>query len=272
MIIEPVKNYKIPAYPTIERYVYNPQEFLQHAPHSWLGNAAVWTALVAFTVGGSSCVYAQKTNTEQTDKKPNKSDPSQQEQQQTSFVAPIFIHGKGVSSFGCIVIMPPVIISEQDAMEIIKIEFAKHNIKLEKTDKNINIEVNKYDWRNNKFNKLAKKVEFDAYNADFDFVLEYISDDDFNKYGDDDERYAGSSVSIDNYKALAEKLQKQIKEERKLNAVVFYDPAAYVDSEDRKNLSWEEIERKGKEKSKQLLIQQVADFIEWLKEEKLLTE
>jgi len=34
MKIEPVKNYKTPAYPTIERYVYNPQEFLRHAPHS----------------------------------------------------------------------------------------------------------------------------------------------------------------------------------------------------------------------------------------------
>ena len=273
MIIEPVKNYKTPAYPTIERYVYNPQEFLRHAPHSWLGNAAVWTALVAFSLNSGSCARNPKHPVTQTDKKSDKKDQTQQKKQkQISFVAPVFIHGEGISAFGCEVVAPPVIISEQDAMEIIKNEFAKHNILFEKTDKNINIEVNKYDWRNNKFNKSAKKIEFDAYNADLDFVFEYISSDDFNQYGDDDKEYAYSSVSINNYKALAEKLQKRIKKEKKLNAVVFYDPVAYLDREDRVNLSWDEMEAKGKGKSKELLIQQVTDFIEWLKKEKLLTE
>jgi len=272
MKIEPVKNYKTPAYPTIERYVYNPQEFLRNTPHSWLENAAVWTALVAFSLNNSSCVQSPKSAVTQTDKKPNKNDKTQQAQRKISFVAPIFIHGEGISAFGCEVAAPPVIISEQDAMEIIKNEFAKHHILFEKTDKSINIEVNKYNWRNNKFNESIKKMEFDAYNANLNFVLEYISSDDFNQYGDDDKDYAGSSVSLSNYKALAENLQKQIKKEGKLNAVVFYDPAARIDREDRKNLSWDEMEAKRMEKSRQLLIQQVTDFIEWLKKENIFTE
>ncbi|MDR1516611.1 MAG: SPASM domain-containing protein [Dysgonamonadaceae bacterium] len=82
MKIEPVKNHKTPSYPTIERYVYNPHEFLRHAPHSWRGNTAVWTALVAFTIGSNNCTNAQTTKpaTEQTDKKPIKKQQSQQRQ------------------------------------------------------------------------------------------------------------------------------------------------------------------------------------------------
>ena len=130
MKIKPVKNYKVPTYPTIERYVYNPQEFLRHTPHSWLGNAAVMTALATFSLNNSSCAQNPKPVIMQNDKKPNKSDQTQYTQQQISFVAPVFIHGDGVSSFGCVMVAPPVIISEQDAMEIVKSEFAKHSINL----------------------------------------------------------------------------------------------------------------------------------------------
>ena len=272
MTIEPVKNYKTPAYPTIERYVYNPQEFLRNAPRSWFGNKAVMTALLAFTVGGTNCVYGQiiKPDTEQTDKKPNKNDQTQQEeQQQISFVAPIFIHGNGVSSFGCVMVTPPVIISEQDAMEIIKNEFAKHNIKLEtKTDKSIDVQVKEYDFKKEEVVTKTKKMQFDGFSPDLNFVVEFVSDRDA-EYADNEEGY-WSSVWSNDLKSLAEKLQKQIKEDGKLNAVVFYDPVTYV--KDRKNLSWKEIEEKGKEESKKLLIQQVTDFIKWLKKEKLLTE
>jgi len=272
MTIEPVKNYKTPAYPTIERYVYNPQEFLQHTPNSWIGNATVMTALLAFTVVGTNCVYGQiiKPNTEQTDKKPNESDQTQQEeQQQISFVAPIFIHGKGISSFGCVMVTPAVIISEQDAMEIIKNEFAKHNIKFEtKTDKSIDVLVKEYDFTKNEVVTKTKKKQFDGFCPDLNFVVEFVSNRDAD-YADNEKEYF-SSVWSNNLKSLAEKLQKQIKEEGKLNAVVFYDPVTYVN--DRKNLSWKEMEVKGKKESKKLLIQQVTDFIMWLKKEKLLTE
>jgi hypothetical protein len=272
MTIEPVKKYKTPAYPTIEQYVYNPQEFLQHTPHSWLGNAAVMTALLAFTVGGTNCVYGQiiKSNTEQIDKKPNESDQTQQEEQQKiSFVAPVFIHGDGISSFGCVMVTPPVIISEQDAMEIIKNEFAKHNIKLEtKTDKSIDVQVKEYDFKKEEVVTKIKKMQFDGFSPDLNFVVEFVSDNDV-EYADDEKDY-WISVWSNNLKSLAEKLQKQIKEDGKLNAVVFYDPVTYV--KDGKNLSWKEIEVKGKAESKKLLIQQVTDFIKWLKKEKLLTD
>ena len=279
MTIEPVKNYKTPAYPTIERYVYNPQEFLQHAPHSWLGNAAVMTALLAFSLNNSSYAQNPKPAVTQTDKQPNKNNQTQQKQQQTFHVAPIFVHGEGVSSFGCVMVTPPVIISEQDAMEIIKNEFAKHNIVIDSTKQSITIPVKKLEWvkKNPKFIK-SKKLEFDGEIKKLNFFVEYVSNYDNDLYEDDDYKINKngeveqwfSSVHSAHIKELAEKIREKIKKDNELNAVVFYDPVSYV--EDRKNLSWREMEEKGKEKSKELLIQQVTDFIEWLKKEKLLTE
>jgi len=71
-------------------------------------------------------------------------------------------------------------------------------------------------------------MDFDAYNANLNFVFEYVSSDDFNQYGDDDKEYAGSSVSVntirfiryflcskmmhnvENYKSKVEKLFNRI--------------------------------------------------------------
>jgi hypothetical protein len=234
------------------------------------------TALLAFTVGGTHCVYGQITNpnTEQTDKKSNKRDQIQQEQQQISHVAPIFVHGKGISAFGCEIVAPPVIISEQDALEIIRNEFAKHNIKLEtKTDKSIDIKVKEYDYNKNEVVTKTKKMQFDGFSPDLNFVVEFVSDRDAT-YADKEESYLCSTWS-NNLKSLAEKLQNQIKEEGKLNAVIFYDPVTRTKRDRNDKNYWnnyEKIKKAAQEESKQLLIQQVADFIKWLKKEKLFTE
>ena len=155
MIIKPVRNYKTPAYPTIEQYVYHPQELLRYAPHSWLGNAAVWTALVAFSVGGNSCksgkkpanesveivdiqndnIQPQQKNTDTIQVVDNQSKPIRKQIQKQeisdtkSCVAPIFVHGDGIGAFGCMVTAPPVILSEEDALQIIKAGLAKHNLR-----------------------------------------------------------------------------------------------------------------------------------------------
>ena len=297
MTIEPVKNYKTPAYPTIERYVYSPQEFLRYAPHSWLGNAAVMTALLAFTVGGTNCVYGQTTkpDTEQTDKKPIKNDQTQQEeQQQISFVAPVFVHGDGRGSFGCVVIAPPVILSEEEAMQIIKNEFAKHNIVVDSTKQSITIPVKKLEWVNEKPKFInSKKMEFDGEIKKLNFFIEYVSDYDNDLYEDDDYKINKngeveqwfSSVSSTHTKELAEKIREEIKKNNKLNAAIFYDPITkmnYREDLENKNTNkwtdkdWRDYYNKNHktaiEKSHELLINQVTDFIEWLKKEKLLTE
>ena len=312
MKVEPVKNYKTPAYPTIERYVYNPQEFLRHAPHSWLGNTVVITALLAFTVGGTNCVYGQiiKPNTEQSDKKPNKRDQKQREQQQISHIAPIFVHGDGRGSFGCIVVTPPVILSEDDALQIIKAELAKHNLILDSTNQSIQIPVNKIEWRNDTIPNIIKEknLKFDGEIKNISFLIEYLSSDDYNNFEDDDFEIgengeisvSWSSVSGIDTKQMANSIREKILKDNKHNAVVFYDPMVRFDerkldkSIKREEIDWgsfrnmtEEEQEKLLEKlskihyqqtkpirmeARKLLIQQVDDFVKWLKKEKLITE
>ena len=294
MTIEPVKSYKAPAYPTIERYVYHPQEFLQNTPHSWLGNTAVMTALLAFTAGGSNCVYGQirKPNIEQTDKKA--SDKGKYQQKEIPHVAPIFVHGDGTGAFGCVATAPPVILSEEDALQIIKNEFAKHNIVVDSTKQSITISVKKLEWvkEKPKFIK-SKKMGFDGEIKNLNFFIEYVSNYDYDLYEDDDyeinkngevEQWF-SSVSGTHTKELAEKIREEIKKDNKLNAAIFYDPITKmnyrenlenVNTDKWTNKDWRDYYNKNHkaaiEKSHELLINQVTDFIDWLKNEKLLTE
>ena len=45
-------------------------------------------------------------------------------------VAPIFKHGEGRGATGCIVVSPPVFLSEEEALQIVKEELAKHGVQL----------------------------------------------------------------------------------------------------------------------------------------------
>lgn len=47
-----------------------------------------------------------------------------------TIVAPIFEHGKGRGLTGCIVVSPPVFLSEEEAMQIVREELGKHGIQL----------------------------------------------------------------------------------------------------------------------------------------------
>ena len=290
MKIEPVSLYKTPAYPTIEQFVYNPHDFLRHAPHAWLGNAAVMTALLAFATGGSNGVYGQsiKPATEQTDKKPNKTDPSQQEQQPVSHIAPIFVHGDGTGSLGCIVVTPPVNISEAEALQIIENELAKHHLTLDSTNRSVQIPVKKIDWIDETYNLINEQsLEFDREIQPVNFLLEYVSyrdcldfeDDDFEikeMNGETGISQSWSSVSDYDTKQMANSIRETMLKENKHNAVVFYDPVVNVAWDGMKNVNdlLQAIEREPekKQEARQLLIRQVTDFIEWLKKEKLLNE
>ena len=45
-------------------------------------------------------------------------------------VAPIFKHGEGRGATGCVVVSPPVFLSEEEGMQILREELAKHGIQL----------------------------------------------------------------------------------------------------------------------------------------------
>ena len=45
-------------------------------------------------------------------------------------VAPIFEHGDGRGATGCVVVSPPVFLSEEEGMQILREELAKHGVHL----------------------------------------------------------------------------------------------------------------------------------------------
>jgi hypothetical protein len=51
-----------------------------------------------------------------------------------TIVAPLFEHGEGRGATGCIVVSPPVFLSEEEAMQIIREELGKHGIRLRPGD------------------------------------------------------------------------------------------------------------------------------------------
>src|SRR5450759_3640970 len=103
MKIEPIREYMGPRLPTREIVDENP-ELLRLLPKRWQTNSTVVAALTACLVM-TSCRNGQAAST------PTK-------------VAPVFEHGKGVGSFGCIAVNPPIFLSEDEARQVI-VEEAK---------------------------------------------------------------------------------------------------------------------------------------------------
>lgn len=109
MNVAPVRTYKEPKYPVKDILDANP-ELLNIMPRRWQGNPAVLAALASMCLMASSV----RVSADQQKKQPV----------QKSHVAPIFKHGNGQGSFGCISCNPPVFLSEDEARQVI-VEEAK---------------------------------------------------------------------------------------------------------------------------------------------------
>jgi hypothetical protein len=124
MEIKSVNNSRQPNYPTIELFVKHPELLSRNIPNSWLKNQLVATSFAAFLFSSCGTSMAQTIeNIEIVDtlKNDNSKITPQKKKADNNVtnVAPIFTHGKGRGSTGCIVMSPPVFISEDEAIKII---------------------------------------------------------------------------------------------------------------------------------------------------------
>lgn len=279
MKVKAVKYYNQPNYPTIEKYSSNPELFLNHAPKSWIDNAKIWTALVAFSLSTSQCNAQDKPkdSTEKIDQKNKKDAGIENQKLNKSFVAPIFVHGEGAGATGCVVMNPPVFITEEEAKQVIINEFKKNNIDIDiNTKKQITLSKKQVDFETNKQNTIQINHQFDGYNQKLNFVFDFISSEDYYQLKDEDGYL--SSVSSFNYQKLANDLRSKILEKKDINAVIFYDPIVYAEeinldrnaTEKEWRKAYEEKEKSATEEAKKQLILQVDDFISWLKKENYL--
>jgi len=94
MDLKPITRYAAPRYPTNAYLVEHP-ELLRLVPKRWRGNKVVLRTLSATIFLVISC------------------------QGQAAKVAPVFVHGAGRGTFGCVAINPPVVLSEDEARQVI---------------------------------------------------------------------------------------------------------------------------------------------------------
>lgn len=283
MEIKSITESRQPNYPTIELFIKHPELLSRNIPGNWLKNRFVATSLAGFLLSSCGTVTTKKsTETEIIDtlkidnQRENKKISTIAAQESTSTqknkmiennivtnVAPIFAHGDGRGAAGCIVMSPPVFISEDEAMKIIldKLKAEGYNFST-KNCPTFSFRVlpiaNECDEPKG---KVKIKLRMDAYNSNSKWAIQFISTNDHDKFKNDN---CWSSVSGYDTKEAAEIINQELKKQYKTNAVVFYDPMPGVKD-------YKEYEITEKE-ANELLLAQVTDFIKWLKQNNIVIE
>jgi hypothetical protein len=282
METKPLLNYKTPSYPRIEVVFSDPDLLLKNMPVSWRGNKLIVTAMISFSLSACKGQSDDPGNVSQMEQlvndNTNRSD-SIISKQDSAKIAPIFVHGDGVGASGCVMIAPPVYLSEEDALNIISGELKKVGltfndkfkgdpimISRKKVVYNENENIKNWEERYSDTTEI-KNLYPDAYNKDLNMIIEFVSYEDYEAFGDEKPEF--SSVSEYLIKSSAEKIQKVFKEKGKYSSVVFYDPVGWGDISNREQ-GWDEMEKEGRKKAVEMLKLQVADFIEWLKNEGII--
>jgi hypothetical protein len=251
IFVTPVQKYSLPKYPSLSD-VCNDPVLLKKLPTRWQRNAKVIAAaglLSAIMI--SSCVV------------------SNADSRNFLNVAPIFIHGGGTGSDGCVMVIPPVFLSEQEALAIIKSVAESGGLN--------------FDTRPPEF--IATKNEIDDY---------VIGKGEISlKYYDSKKRVAVTyipmrsaemlhknrgwmSVSSYNARKLADMTAEDLsKQEGDIAVGVFYESGGDKQDEELNLINTflqnaydravvDERLTKTKELSEKNLREQVRDFIEWL--------
>jgi len=115
MDLSPVRSYPEPAYPTRCVLLADPGILQRHIPPSWRRLAGVGGILAFFL---HAEVLAGET--------PPPAAPGDA----AVTVAPIFRHGAGRGSFGCMAVAPPVFLSEEEALAVIGEELGRKGVVL----------------------------------------------------------------------------------------------------------------------------------------------
>lgn len=283
MDLKPVKNYKSPKYPDKKIILTNP-DMLKLVPNRWsksISTQIAFSSLLIMTLTACGQKYDNSSKSFVPESTPAgasvySSEHPDNSNNPTECVAPIFEHGDGTGSFGCDSVAPPAFLSEEEAYQIIRDEAMKRGIYLERTNellKDIQIPVTYMFPLNHIPNpdnpdefipvypsktKNAGNLALDGYQESKKIGFEFVSVDDFKGWQEKSDTWA----SVEEYKVLdaAKTLREGIAEKTNNKYIgVFYDPIADVD------FSTADSYDKMKKSSEELLRQQIADFIEWLK-------
>lgn len=296
MEVKPLKSYKTPTYPEKYRVLRDPN-ILKILPQRWKGNAKVGIALssvLMLMLAGCGQKAAGNAGTPGTENAKEGTGVGQTNGIVT--VAPIFEHGTGRGSFGCVSVAPPAFLSEAEAYEVIAEEVKREGLVLEKGGPvidGVEMPLTSLVYTSEEERTAAPKsvkgsLEPDGYDRSKSIAYEFVSKEDILAWQDKDQ---GVMSSVDSYDAIdtAKRLKDGL-QGRSGNATVaiFYDPMGY-DQEvgdkyreefrkisENEKLSEEEKDQKFREANQSyeeelneiktnLLREQVKEFLEWLK-------
>jgi len=298
MKIKPVLNTPTPKYP--DKYNEEIRHILVAAkPHRWLGTSLISALSVSIALGLSGCTGDSVNRNDgqlsngtdvQSPLITNGSDnyvlmgdpvPVYTPTPLESIFIPLFEHGPGTGGIGCVAIVAPVFMSEEEAVAILSAAFADAGIILGQSDDtlyNINLPVTNVDGVPVDPDMIIQgdlvpsgKLE------EFNFPVVFISRNDiwdWHQDLDDGPRISWSKFNVINAaRTLAE---------NNSGIVVFYDPIAGIvdynemrhleredgESDEDFNRRWllkvHELEEAARSESEKMLRQQVEAFIAWL--------
>jgi len=278
MEIKPVKIKRKPGYPTIKTFVDNPELLSKNVPFAWIRNQYAATTLATFILcgcGNQSNAQKEKpaivvvSNDIHTDKPTE----IQNQKQDSVKIAKIFSHGDGSGAIGCVVESPPVLISEDEARKIIFAALKAENIDFSITETPVlkfdalPIANGCFDEKDLKTAKKAKiEIKMDGYNAKNNLAIEYVSANVYNKFKTDEG--CESTLLGFSTKYAAELIRNELITQGNINAAVFYDPLIKVEFKKKEKFetTWKNVNNMAREQ----LLEQVKDFIDWIKKEGII--
>lgn len=237
MKTQPMKRYRTPYYPIRLDILSDPGLLERHTPFAWK-KTAVMASLTALLMGVNEGITKEKA----------------------AVVAPIFEHGDGQGAVGCMMVAPPVFLSEEEALQIIQEELQQAKVvlpireypipgvEIQKKKRILNIDsikknVKVENGNNNNKNSASKIIRFATNNLTKDEILstapyscdiasasqhiavEFVSLEEYFDLGGAKTDY----MSVQSYelKETALKLSENVKKNGKnLYFGAFYDPHA----------------------------------------------
>lgn len=260
MEITPLRNYPQPEYPTATAFHQNGLQLMRHIPRRWRF-AKTLGSVLAFTILSGLCACSLQNSEKNTDT-----------EKAISESVPLFVHGNGRGSYGCVSIAPPVFLSEDEAAQVIRETAEEYGLSFTKKGTVAGDALPYTSLYEEMEDTYKGELPLDGYDASTGLGYLFVSRDDIVSWHKDTGVYA--SVEFFDTKGTAEKLAATVK-----NTAVFYDPGTDSDLRDRyfKDAENPYIEENlaaymaaQKTQAEEKLRAQVMDFIAWLQAQGIL--
>lgn len=255
--ISPVRIHPAPAYPQ-QPVIASDPALLARLPLRWQRSrrAASCAGLFALlTLTGCSMPVSQQTSQPSPSPSPTPA----------PFKVPFFVHGEGLGSFGCVMVAPPVYLTEDDAKEIVGQVAAGYGVSFSAAKAIQGVDIPRtslfYDFNSPLPSMPAAlgTLDLDGYDNAKNIGYEYVSMEDVRAWSV--QGAVWSSVEDYRVKDTASLLHTGL-QKADIPVAVFYDPMAQYDWTQKDYASQAPLVRM---QSSALLRQQVVDFMEWLK-------